>query len=67
MNGYTSERRHIERYFENKGMIMEDEQTRTQKKQAYVEPKVLASLQKEELEESIRPHGGGGCGCTIEE
>jgi hypothetical protein len=46
-------------------MKMKDE-----KKQPYEEPKILASYQKEELEEIIRPHGdipenggGGGCGC----
>jgi hypothetical protein len=43
------------------------------RKEIYVEPKVLASYKKEELEEIIGPHGtpqtgggggcGGGCGC----
>ena len=37
-------------------------------KETFVEPKVLASYKKEELEEIIKPHGmppgqGGGCGC----
>jgi len=37
-------------------------------KEEFVEPKVLASYKKEELEEIIKPHGtpnhpGGGCGC----
>ncbi|MBN1848690.1 MAG: hypothetical protein JW932_08910 [Deltaproteobacteria bacterium] len=39
-------------------------------KKEYEAPKVLASYSKEELEESIKPHGdygqpgcGGGCGC----
>jgi len=44
---------------------------REQLKEDYVEPKVLATYRKEELEEIIRPHGnggigtpnGGGCGC----
>jgi len=41
---------------------MED---RPQKKQPYEEPKVIATYEKEELEEIIKPHGfetGGGCG-----
>jgi hypothetical protein len=40
------------------------------RKEDYVEPKVLASYKRDELEEIIRPHGmpgtpnqGGGCGC----
>jgi hypothetical protein len=42
---------------------------KSRRKETYVEPKVLASYKKEELEEIIRPHGtpqtsgGGGCGC----
>ena len=42
-------------------------------KEAYVPPKVLATYSKEELAETIKPHGtvpgyndpgcGGGCGC----
>ena len=44
---------------------MED---KLQEKQPYVEPKVIATYEKEELEEIIKPHGdfesgGGGCGC----
>jgi hypothetical protein len=42
-----------------------------EKKKDFVEPKVLASYKKEDLEEIIKPHGmpgtpntgGGGCGC----
>lgn len=39
-------------------------------KEIYTEPKVLATYSKEELEETIKPHGpvdsyigGPGCGC----
>ncbi|MBI5115792.1 hypothetical protein HZA56_04920 [Candidatus Poribacteria bacterium] len=41
-------------------------------KKLYVKPMVLATYSKEELEETIKPHGsvdsytdggGGGCGC----
>lgn len=46
-------------------------------KEIYTEPKVLATYSKEELEQSIKPHGpvdsyrdpgcacGCGCGCSI--
>jgi hypothetical protein len=40
------------------------------RKEDYVEPKVLASYTRDEIKEIIRPHGqppdqsgGGGCGC----
>jgi len=39
---------------------------KTQEKKPYEEPKVIATYEKEELEEIIKPHGqttGGGCGC----
>ena len=36
---------------------MEREQPATWKKQRYVEPRVLTTYEKEELEESIKPHG----------
>ena len=38
-----------------------------ERKEDFVEPKVLASYKREELEEIIEPHampnGDGGCGC----
>jgi hypothetical protein len=45
---------------------MEDNkaESKTTQKLPYEEPKVLATYDKEELEEAIKPHGpGGGCGC----
>ncbi len=43
------------------------EERRDGEKQLYVEPTVLATYSKEELEDAIRPHGAdasyGGCGC----
>lgn len=52
---------------------MEDNKTGHEEKKPYVEPKVLATYKKEELEETIKPHGVvgyvdngggvGGCGC----
>ncbi len=47
---------------------MENRKSKPEVKPPYVEPKVLASYQKWELEEIIMPHveggaiGGGGCG-----
>jgi len=56
------------RNFTGKGETGEMEEN--EKKDAYTEPKVLASYRREDLEEIIRPHGmppeqpgGGGCGC----
>ncbi len=47
--------------------MMKDEERKDEKKKIYVEPKVMASYQKEELEEMIKPQGQsggyGGCGC----
>ena len=53
---------------------MEDKKNTSTEKLPYVEPKVLATYEKEELQEAIKPHGptpdygngcagGGGCGC----
>lgn len=52
---------------------MKDGKPETREKQTYEPPKVLATYKKEELEETIKPHGpvpsyGGcsgdpGCGC----
>jgi hypothetical protein len=36
---------------------------KNEKKKVFVEPKVLASYKKEDLEEIIKPHGGEG-DCT---
>ncbi len=36
---------------------MKKEETKPKKKQPYVEPKVIATYEKEELEETIKPHG----------
>ena len=47
---------------------MENEKNKLEVKPPYVKPEVLASYQKSELDEIIRPHGtldttgGGGCG-----
>lgn len=35
-----------------------------ERKQLYVEPRVLATYSKEELEETIRPHGSTDTYCT---
>lgn len=53
---------------------MEGKEEKHKEKQSYEKPKVLASYQKEELEEAIQPegndgnssgcYGGCGCGCT---
>jgi hypothetical protein len=40
------------RFLLKEGRIMEDD-----KKEIYVEPKIVATYTKEELEETIRPHG----------
>ncbi len=43
----------------------EPEESKLEKKQPYVEPKVLATYKKGDLEKIINPHGqvsGGGCG-----
>ena len=50
---------------------MENGKSKPEVKPAYVKPKVLASYQKWELDEIIRPHGspvqtGGGGGGSIE-
>jgi hypothetical protein len=37
--------------------IMEKEQIKGDEKEIYVEPKIVATYSKKELEESIRPHG----------
>lgn len=45
---------------------MNAEEKKKKEKKDYEPPKVLASYDKEELEESIQPQGqisGGGCGC----
>ena len=46
---------------------MQDRKTRSDEKEPYVKPKVLATYQKEDLEETFKAHaqttGGGGCGC----
>ena len=47
---------------------MDQEKIKKSKKPTYEAPKVLASYDREELEEAILPHGvlgtnGGGCGC----
>ena len=46
---------------------MKKNETKDLKRRPYEEPKVLATYEKEELEEIIKPHGqfesGGGCGC----
>jgi len=55
---------------------MKKEEPKRGERQLYVEPKVLATYSKEELEETIRPHGptadyttgepgclGSTCGC----
>ncbi len=36
---------------------MKKEEIKPEKKQPYVEPKVIATYEKEELEETIKPHG----------
>ncbi len=36
---------------------MRKEEVKPKKKQPYVEPKVIATYEKEELEETIKPHG----------
>ena len=36
---------------------MENRKTRPEEKQPYETPKVLATYDKEELEETIKPHG----------
>ncbi len=48
---------------------MKNRRHKSEKKQSYHKPKVLASYKKKELEEIIMPHveggfqpGGGGCG-----
>jgi hypothetical protein len=36
------------------------------KKSQYEAPRILASYTREELLQTIRPHGwGGGCGCGV--
>ncbi len=40
------------------------EEARHERKQLYVEPRVLATYSKEELEETIRPHGSADTYCT---
>jgi hypothetical protein len=46
---------------------MKSENARDGTKEAYSPPRILASYDKEALEESVQPHGetpeGGGCGC----
>ncbi len=39
---------------------MKKEETKPTKKQPYVEPKVIATYEKEELEETLTPGGGSG-------
>ena len=45
---------------------MENKKDKLEEKQPYVEPEVLATYEKEELEEAIKPHGSvndyGGVG-----
>lgn len=45
--------------------MMKEEERKDEEKKIYVEPKVMASYQKEELEEMIKPQGQNyaGCGC----
>jgi len=51
--------------------MTENDRTTAKAKEAYVEPRVLATYSREELAETIRPHGsvpsytqpGCGCGC----
>jgi hypothetical protein len=38
---------------------MKNEERKLEKKQPYVEPKVLATYEKEELEETIKTQGNG--------
>lgn len=48
---------------------MKVEETNKLEQKEYEAPEILASYDKKELEESIKPHGtpdqsgGGGCGC----
>jgi len=39
---------------------MEKREIKLEKKEIYVEPKIIATYKKEELEENIRPHGRVG-------
>jgi len=47
---------------------MENGKSERRVKDRYVAPKVLATYTREELKETIRPHGPqfgyGGCGCS---
>ena len=47
----------------------EPEESKPNVKQPYIEPKVLATYKKDDLEKIIKPHGqtspdGCGCGCS---
>jgi hypothetical protein len=46
---------------------MEEKRRKLEENELYEKPRVLASYNKEELEEAIQPHEGqvvyGGCGC----
>ena len=39
---------------------MENKDKECKKKETYIEPKIVATYSKEELEKTIRPHGNAG-------